>query len=92
MKPLELVGRAISNSSRLGEYVLDLFGGSGSTMIASDQLQRKALLMELDEKFVDVIVRRFIKHKESLDDCFLVRNNKKIPLSEIEEFSYNDIE
>ncbi len=87
MKPLELVGRAISNSSKIGEYVLDLFGGSGSSMIASDQLQRKALLMELDEKYVDVIVRRFIKYKESLDNCFLVRNGRKIPLVEIEEFN-----
>jgi DNA modification methylase len=86
MKPLELCGRAISNSSRVGEIVLDLFGGSGSTMIASDQLQRKARLMELDERFVDVIVKRYIKHKRSSDDCYLIRNGEKISLSTIEDF------
>jgi len=86
MKPLELCGRAIANSSRVGEIVLDLFGGSGSTMIASDQLQRKARLMELDERFVDVIVKRYIKHKRSSDDCYLIRNGEKISLSTIEDF------
>jgi DNA modification methylase len=80
MKPLELCGRAIANSSRVGESVLDLFGGSGSTMIASDQLQRKALLMEFDEKFVDVIVKRYIRHKRSSENCFLMRNGNCIPL------------
>ena len=86
MKPLELCGRAIANSSRVGEIVLDLFGGSGSTMIASDQLQRKARLMELDERFVDVIVKRYIKYKGSSDDCYLIRNGEKISLSTIEDF------
>jgi DNA modification methylase len=86
MKPLELVGKAISNSSRVGEHILDLFGGSGSTMIASDLLNRKALLMELDEKYVDVIVKRFIKHRKSLEDCFLIRNGQKVALRSIDEF------
>lgn len=86
MKPLELCGRAIANSSRVGETVLDLFGGSGSTLIASDQLQRKARLMELDERFVDVIVKRYIKYKGSSDDCYLIRNGEKIPVGTIEDF------
>ena len=86
MKPLELCGRAIANSSRVAEIVLDLFGGSGSTMIASDQLQRKARIMELDERFVDVIVKRYIKYKGSSDDCYLIRNGEKISLSTIEDF------
>src|SRR3989339_781079 len=87
MKPLELVGKAIANSSRRHETILDLFGGSGSTMIAADQLDRKSCLMELDERFVDVIVKRYIKHKTSLDDCYLIRNGKKSPLSTFEVFS-----
>jgi DNA modification methylase len=91
MKPLELVGRAISNSSRVGEKVLDLFGGSGSTLIAADQLQRKAFLMELDEKYVDVIVKRYLRHKKSTEDCFLIRNGKKVPLDTIEEFENNSL-
>jgi DNA modification methylase len=86
MKPLELCRRAISNSSRVGELVLDLFGGSGSTMIAADQLQRKAAIMELDPKYVDVIVRRYIKHKGSKENCFIVRNGKREGLATIETF------
>ncbi len=86
MKPLELVGKAISNSSRRHESVLDLFGGSGSTMIAADQLDRKSYLMELDEKFVDVIVKRYIKHKESNEDCYLIRNGERTPISHFDYF------
>jgi DNA modification methylase len=86
MKPLELVGKAIANSSRRHETILDLFGGSGSTMIASDQLDRKSCLMELDERFVDVIVKRYIKHKESNEDCYLIRNGKKSKLSSFDVF------
>jgi DNA modification methylase len=86
MKPLELVGKAISNSSRRHETILDLFGGSGSTMIASDQLDRKSCLMELDERFVDVIVKRYIKHKETNEDCYLIRNGKRSKLSSFDVF------
>lgn len=59
MKPVELIGRFIINSSRPGWGVLDLFGGSGSTLMAAEQLGRKAYLMELDEKFCDVIIKRW---------------------------------
>ena len=59
MKPVELVERAIRNSSRPGDVVLDPFGGSGSTMIAAERSGRKARLIELDPKYVDVIVRRW---------------------------------
>jgi DNA modification methylase len=86
MKPLELVGKAISNSSRRHETILDLFGGSGSTLIAADQLDRKSCLMELDERFVDVIVKRYIRHNESIEDCYLIRNGKRSPLSHYELF------
>lgn len=86
MKPLELVGKAISNSSRRHESILDLFGGSGSTMIAADQLDRKSYLMELDEKFIDVIVKRYIKHKASNENCYLIRNGKRSPVSSFEYF------
>ena len=59
MKPVELVERAVRNSSRPGDIVLDSFGGSGTTMIASEKSGRKARLIELDPKYVDVIVRRW---------------------------------
>lgn len=91
MKPLELCGRAISNSSKVGEYVLDLFGGSGSTMIAADQLQRKALIMELDEKYVDVIVKRYIRYKGSAENCYVISNGEKLPLDSIPEFQNNSL-
>ena len=59
MKPVELVERAIRNSSRPGDIVLDSFGGSGTTMIAAEKSDRQARLIELDPKYVDVIVRRW---------------------------------
>lgn len=59
MKPLELCAKAIKNSSKIGDTVLDLFGGSGSTLIASEQLDRKCRMMELDPKYVDVIINRW---------------------------------
>jgi DNA modification methylase len=59
MKPVELVERAIRNSSRPGDTVLDCFGGSGSTLIAAEKAGRHARLMELDPKYVDVIVKRW---------------------------------
>jgi len=60
-KPVELAVRATQYSSRVGENVLDLFGGSGSTLIAAEQTGRKAFLMELDPLYCDVIVQRFEK-------------------------------
>jgi DNA modification methylase len=59
MKPVALCEAAILNSSKTGQTVLDLFGGSGSTLIAAERNQRVARLMELEPKYVDVIVRRW---------------------------------
>jgi DNA modification methylase len=59
MKPTELIERALFNSSRSGDLVLDLFGGSGSTLIACQRRGRKARLMEIDPQYADVIVRRW---------------------------------
>src|SRR5262249_14366211 len=58
-KPVELSARAMSYSSRPGENILDLFGGSGSTLIAAEQTGRRAFLMELDPLYCDVIVTRW---------------------------------
>ncbi len=60
-KPVELAVRAMQYSSRTGENVLDLFGGSGSTLIAAEQTGRRAFLMELDQLYADVIVQRWEK-------------------------------
>ncbi len=59
MKPLALITRAINNSSNKGDFVLDPFGGSGSTLLAAHATGRVARLIELDPRYVDVICRRF---------------------------------
>lgn len=59
MKPVQLVARAINNSSKRGSIVVDLFGGSGTTLIASEQADRVCCMMELDPKYVDVIIQRW---------------------------------
>ena len=62
MKPVALVERAIRNSSKSRDIVLDPFGGSGTTMIAAERAGRRARLIELDPKYVDVIVQRWQSH------------------------------
>ena len=59
MKPVELIERALLNSSKAGDVVVDLFGGSGSTLIGCERRGRKARLMELDPRYADVICRRY---------------------------------
>ncbi len=59
MKPVALVARAITNSSHKGDVVLDLFGGSGTTLIAAEETGRSCCMMELDPKYVDVIINRW---------------------------------
>lgn len=61
MKPLELICEALHNSSKKGDIVIDLFGGSGSTLIACERLDRICYMMELDPKYVDVIIQRWEK-------------------------------
>ena len=61
MKPIDLIAYALNKSSKKGEIVLDCFGGSGSTLIACEQLNRKCYMMELDEHYVSVIIDRWEK-------------------------------
>ena len=76
MKPLKLLARLIKNSSRQGDIVLDTFGGSGSTLITCEQLGRSCYTMELDPKYADVIVKRWLKFTGT-DRAELVRDGKK---------------
>ena len=76
MKPLKLLARLIKNSSRQGDIVLDTFGGSGSTLITCEQLGRSCYTMELDPKYADVIVKRWLKFTGA-DHAELVRGGKK---------------
>jgi len=59
MKPIKLLARQVKNSSKVGEKVLDLFGGSGSTLITCEQLGRKCYMMEYDPQYLDVIIERW---------------------------------
>lgn len=59
MKPVALIERAINNSSRTMDIVLDAFGGSGSTLIAAEKTNRRCRMIELDEKYVDTIIKRW---------------------------------
>lgn len=61
MKPVKLIGYLMRNSTKRGDSVLDLFGGSGSTLIAAEQLGRKCYMMELDPHYCDVIIARWEK-------------------------------
>ena len=82
MKPVELIQKMITNSSYRGECVLDLFGGSGTTLIACENTNRKAHLMELDPKYVDVIVNRY-KDKVGSEEVYLLRDGEKIAYAEL---------
>lgn len=62
MKPIPLIVNAISNSTDKGDVVLDVFGGSGTTMIACEETGRKCRMMELDPHYCDVIIDRWQKH------------------------------
>ena len=77
MKPIALVSHPILNSSLSNCIVLDPFGGSGSTLIACEQMQRICYTVELDEKFCDVIVKRYIEHIGNSDSVFLIRDEAK---------------
>lgn len=78
MKPIALMAYPITNSSLTNSIVLDPFGGSGSTLIACEQTDRICYTIELDEKYTDVIVKRFIEQVGSDDAVYLLRSGKKI--------------
>ncbi len=85
MKPIALVAYPITNSSLTNSIVLDPFSGSGSTLIACEQTDRICYTIELDEKYADVIVKRYIEHTGSADSVFLLRGDEKIKYSEVAE-------
>lgn len=84
MKPVALMAYPIQNSCLSNCIVLDPFLGSGSTLIACEDTNRICYGIELDEKFADVIVRRYIERVGGSDGVFLLRDNVKIPYSEVE--------
>lgn len=76
-KPVELIVRALENSSKVGDIVTDLFGGSGSTLIACEKTNRDCRMMELDPKYCDVIVKRYIDFCMTNNRPFSVKRNGK---------------
>ena len=85
MKPIPLLAYPICNSSMSNTLILDPFGGSGSTLIACEQTDRSCYTAELDEKYCDVIVKRYIEQVGSADGVFVERDGEQIPYSELEE-------
>ena len=83
MKPIPLLAYPIQNSSMANSVVLDPFGGSGSTLIACEQTDRICCTIELDEKFCDVIVRRYIEQVDTDEKVSVLRDGKEYKYSEI---------
>lgn len=84
MKPVALFAYQMGNNTHEGDAVLDLFGGSGTTLIAAEQLNRRGFVCELDPRYIDAIIQRYINLKGSDKDIFLIQGDEKIPYSEIE--------
>lgn len=85
MKPVQLIAYPVLNSSMTGSIVLDPFGGSGSTLIACDQTERLCFTVELDEKYCDVIVKRYIEQAGTNETVYLIRDGKKLRFSDVAE-------
>ena len=80
-KPLDLLGYPIGNSTQENAIVIDTFGGSGSTLMACEQMNRTCCTMELDEKYASVILRRYVEDTGDADGVSVVRNGETLPYS-----------
>lgn len=85
MKPVPLLCYPIKNSSQVNGIVMDLFGGSGSTLIACEQIDRIAYTLELDPKYATVIVKRYIEQVGTDDDVYVLRDGDKVHISGVEK-------
>ena len=82
-KTIPLIAYPIRMSSLENSIVMDLFGGSGSTMMAAEQINRTAYLMELDPKYASAIVRRYVAAKQGTDDIRVIRGGQELKCSEV---------
>lgn len=80
-KPLDLLGYPIGNSTQENAIVIDTFGGSGSTLMACEQINRTCCTMELDEKYASVILRRYVDDTGDTDGVYVLHNGEKLPYS-----------
>ena len=83
MKPIPLLAYPIQNSSMANSVVLDPFGGSGSTLIACEQTDRICCTIELDEKFCDVIVKRYIEQVGGAEKVSVIRDGHSFSFEEV---------
>lgn len=90
-KPLPLIAYPMKNSSQENGIVLDLFGGSGSTLMAAEQLNRRAFLMELDPVYASAIIRRYVANRQGAADVFVLRGNEKLPCSKVHTFEEEEL-
>jgi len=84
MKPIPLMAYPIMNSSLTNSIVLDPFGGSGSTLIACEQSGRICFTAELDEKYCDVIVKRYIEQVGMSENVSVIRNGETLRFEEVQ--------
>ena len=82
-KPLDLLAYPIGNSSQENAIVIDTFGGSGSTLMTCEQTNRTCYMMELDEKYASVILRRYVEDTGDEENVFVIRNGKKTPYKDL---------
>lgn len=82
-KPLDLLAYPIGNSTQENAIVVDTFGGSGSTMMACEQMNRTCFMMELDGKYASVILRRAVENGIAPEDIFVERGGEKIPYTDL---------
>ena len=82
-KPLDLLGYPIGNSTQENGVVMDTFGGSGSTLMACEHMNRICYTMELDEKYASVILRRYVEDTGNADGVYVVRDRKQIAYAEL---------
>ena len=90
-KPLDLLAYPIGNSSQENAIVIDTFGGSGSTLMTCEQINRTAFTMELDEKYASVILRRYVEDTGDADNVYVIRNGEKLMYSDlVKEVDFGD--
>lgn len=82
-KPLDLISYPICNSSQENAIILDTFGGSGSTMMACEKTNRICYMMEIDEKYASVILRRAVENGIQPNDIYVIRDGVRIPYSDL---------
>lgn len=81
MKPVELFEYCIRNSTNPGDAVLDVFAGSGTTLIACERCGRKAFCMEIEPRYVETIVRRYVEQVGNVDGVYVVRDGRRLPVT-----------